>query len=185
VTTAEAALVISGFAAVVGAVGAVNAHRALRWQRKRDAERSATRVRLEFEHAAWRDLDIESSALAMLGGPDNLPLEYRLTLVAVNDSETATVYLRDLHIRSMGSPDAIHLTYDESDDTRLEPRQRTSRHIFVVQLPFDPSAGFIGQARLATGELIATPITWLDSHLLSHIERHNSRGRLDAPPADA
>jgi hypothetical protein len=168
----------------VSLYSAVNSHRTMRWQRRRDAERTAARLRLYFEHRTWRDLNIEPSALALIGGPDSLPLEYSLSLVAVNESETTALFVRSLLIVNRGSPDAINLTLGGEMDCRLEPGQRMSREVFPGRFSFDMSGGFVGRAQLATDDWIETPIERLDVHLLSAIDQHNSRGRLSEPPVD-
>lgn len=183
-TTAQAALLVSGVAATIALYGAMNAHRALRWQRRRDEERSETRVRAHFEHASWHDDDLAPGALAMIGGPENLPLEYRLTLVVVNESEQATVYVRDLYIQDAADTLGVHLTYDEDEDTRLEPHERMARQLFLSQTTIDLAGGLVGKARLSTDEWIETEVEHLMPELLHDIEERNTRGRLDGPPGD-
>ncbi len=92
-------------------------------------------MRAFFEHALWHEEHLSDDALALIGGAENLPLEYRLTLVVVNQSEQATVYVRDLYIERAAGDEGVHLTRDEEQDTRLEPHQRISRHVLLSQSP--------------------------------------------------
>ena len=183
-TTAEVALIISIVSGTAGTVGVVNSARALGWQKRRDAERRQTHVTIHFGHAAWRDENIEPGALALLGGHENLPLDYRLEVIVVNESETTPVYVRALHIQQAVGDKGFNVTLDEQHMTRLEPGEPMVREVFLHVVRIDLTAGVIAKAHIAPDEWIDSEPEQLIDHLLEHIAEHNSRGRLAAPPSD-
>ena len=78
-------LIISIVSGTAGTVSVVNSARALGWQKRRDAERRQMHVTIHFGHAV-ADENIEPGALALPGGVENLPLDYRLEVIVVNES---------------------------------------------------------------------------------------------------
>jgi hypothetical protein len=172
VKNADAALIISSVAAGIGLYGAANAHRALRWQHRRDAERSATRVRLYFEHGIQAD-DGTDRAVAAPVDARHRPTIFRLTLVAINSGE-GVVFVRDLWIKHSYLPVGAPLTQDAHEDVRLEPNQRTSAVYLMRDDNLGLSGGFIGQARLATGQIFQTELQDLKtSSLFCSWLKHN------------
>lgn len=179
-TTAQAALLVSGVAAFIALYGATNAHRALRWQRRRDAERREQRVRIHFEHAAIAEPTSEGATF-MIGGPQNLPLYYRLRIVVVNASETSAVWIRSVHLEQADGDIGYDLTERDSGAHRLEPGEPLVCDFPIDRQPHDFSRVIV-RAHVAPNEWISSEPEAIDQGLLSHIWRHNSRGALDGPP---
>src|SRR4051794_25074941 len=109
-STAQAALIVSGLAAVISLFATINAVRALRWQRRRDQERRAVPMRLSFDHFAGH--------------------KYVVTVSAINESGETTVYVRTVQI--VEARGGGRIVFGSNDpDVRLEPRQRVSYETIV------------------------------------------------------
>jgi hypothetical protein len=183
VTVSWIALGVAVIAGAASIVATVIAARALRWQQRVEADRRKTSAELWFEHATYIE-DTDPRAVALVGGPDGLPMEYRLTLVVVNRSPENTIYVRDLYIEQADGGIGQHIHgHDDDGDIRLEPHERTTRHVYVAYLdPALTANGFVGKARLASGELFETAVERLDDHIAAVVEARNTRGQLDSPP---
>jgi len=181
VSTAEIALIVSIASGLAGAVGVVNSARALRWQKKRDAERRAKRVTIHFGHAAWHE-SVEPSVSQMVGGIANLPLEYRLQVIVVNASEEAPVFVRGVHPEQAAGDEGCNLTMEETEPTRLEAGEPMVRELFLHHVPVDFRGGVVAKVHLAPDEWIESEVEPLMEELMRHVDEHNRRGHLDAPP---
>jgi hypothetical protein len=179
-STAEIALIVSIGSGIAGGVGVVNSARALRWQKRRDAERRERHVAIHFGHAAWHDE--ASTEQEWFAGRENLPLEYRLQIIVHNESEELPVYVRAIHIQTVAQDEGFQVTEDGESATRLEPGEPMVREAFLERIPIDFTGGVIAQAHIAPDDWIDSEPEPLLDHLLEHIAEHNSRGRLDAPP---
>lgn len=146
-------MVISGLAALFGLNGALGSHRALRWQRRRDEERRAVRVRLEVEHSvASRDWGTPNAG----SRPDRYG--YALEVSAVNASEVAVVYIRHLEIVEANLTESLYLAFESH--TRLEPGQRlTVRELADTGMSWPD--GFVIRAELESGQIFTDgPHLW-------------------------
>jgi hypothetical protein len=190
VTTAQVAIVISGFAAIVGAFGAINSHRALRWQKRRDEQRRQLRARLAFRHEPWqRDPrprkprlgsgEEMGDGIAWFTVRADVPLEYRLSIIVVNESEEATIFVRHLFVEQPDGERRHSLTIEPSDH-RLEPHQQLVRRMFVDDVDIDLMGGFVAEAHTGHG-IVRSEVEHLDAALLQHIAEHNARERTDGP----
>jgi hypothetical protein len=131
-TTGEVAIVVSCFAALVGLYGAVNAHRALVWQRRRDEERSRVQLRVDVEHSV---------------GPGG----YAIIVTVVNVGESVDAHVSDVSLRSGGL--VRYLSEPDEADVRLEPHTRLVRTI-VIDKPLAVvlrDTLFAARATLASG----------------------------------
>lgn len=168
---AGGSLIISGWAAW-------NAHRARVWQRERDAESRVTRVRVRFEHAT--DAPSRYAADWGPGDPRRDGLDYRLTLVVVNDG-AAAVWLSDVWLEEnapLNGRQGLDLRDALQDgDRELKPRERFTAIVWVAQVPFDLSGGFSGTVRLASGEQFESEIEHLMDNLVEDIAQHNRDAR--------
>jgi hypothetical protein len=182
-TVAWIALGVSAAAGIAGIVATWLSWRTLKWQQGVEADRRKTKVALWFEHAACIE-ETDPRAVALVGGPDGLPMEYRLSLMLVNASAENTIHVRDLYIEQADGAAGQHIHgYDDGSDIRLEPHERTARHVYLAHLdPALTADGFVGKARLASGEQFETPVERLDDHIVTMVEARNTRGRLDSPP---
>lgn len=154
----------------------MTAHRALRRQRKGDARRRQQEVRIHFEHAAKRKA-ADPQTVWIVGGEDNLPLEYRLRLVVVNASEEATVCIRSLSVHEAHGNRRVNLTVDEAD-AQLAPRQPMVRELNLHNVNIDLTGGLVAKLGIAPNHWITSEVEPLDGELLRHIEDHNARVRL-------
>jgi hypothetical protein len=182
-TKADVALVISGLAGVAGAYGAVTGHRSLRWQKRRDAERRKVRAGITVEHTAWAEPASEG-VLAMLGGEENLPLEYLLVVTVTNLSETTTVYVRAVLLEEVGGDGRLLLRGDDPDarDLPLKPGEPLVRYAYGERLGFDTSRGFIAAVCLAPNDWHRSDVEHLDPAVVEQVAIRNRRGQLSAPP---
>lgn len=154
------------YAAAVGSAS-------LGWQIYREIRRLKTDLRVEIEHAARpRPMYV---AFGSDSDPRPEPLEYELTLVVVNDGET-TEYVRDAAIEDAARTAGYDFG-DELADKELRPRNRVFAQVRVQDLEFDPSHGFYGVARLASGREIKSRVERLDNGVLEHIEEWNRKAR--------
>jgi hypothetical protein len=109
-------IVIAGFSLGVAFRAASTAHKARVWQRERDEQRFATRVRVEMAHTAER----------MLGGPIN----YALELDVINDGEP-TEYVTAAFVVAVRDADSRNIrkvlpVYGDPTDLQ-EPRELRPR----------------------------------------------------------
>jgi hypothetical protein len=74
-----------------------------------------------------------------------------IAISVINDSEAATVYVRDLDVLGQRSYEGQPLMYDEPDE-RLEPRQRLVRHLQIDEQDIEEYGreGFVVRARLSS-----------------------------------
>jgi hypothetical protein len=150
------------YAAIVGTAG-------LGWQVWREVRRLRTDIRVEFEHAAKH----RQFYVAWAGDPDTRPepLQYELTVVVVNDGET-TEWVREITIENRARTQGYEFDNTEGDE-QLEPRSRVFARERVEHMDFDPSDGFVGTARLASGRKIESKLERLNQDILDHIAEHN------------
>jgi hypothetical protein len=153
--------------------------KALAWQQERDRERQETRLVVQFDHEA-RAVPTDDRATWLMGGPENLPLDYVLTLVVYNAGET-TESISDLFLEDAEQTKGCHIA-DFLQDHVLRPRERIARSLTPEQLPFDTAGGIVGRARLASGKEVASEVAHLDPVILEAVRERNTRGCLDAPP---
>lgn len=170
-TTAQAALAVSLIVGVFAIYGAVNSRRALDWQKQRDRERRDRRVRVHVEQ--WSSFGREDG-LPTSGTPiEEIASLCRvgITVSVINESEAATVYVRDLEIFGAQSYEGQPLMLDDPDE-RLEPHQRLVRRLQIDDQDLDEYGreGFVVRARLSTGEIIDQP-----DRLLPEMVRISSR----------
>lgn len=144
----QAALLVSGGAALFSLYGATGAHRALRWQKRRDSERRAVTTLLELQQQVSLDQPLD-------GYDDAVRVQFRVLLSVVNTSEEAVVYVRSIAIMA---PDGtgIVMLHEEQEDVRLEPGQRVTRDVALSRQDVDRFRPTIeGSALLTSGERIA------------------------------
>jgi hypothetical protein len=172
VTTAQIALIISGLAVLVAVFSAATSHRALAWQKGRDAERRTVAAHMDVDHGWILQRSLE--------GDRDLGWRYKLTVSVTNDSEDAVAYLADLDVWGLavehapppvsevdkgGAPGGIvwgpsgDLTgqdlLGQAGDVRLEPRQRVTRTLLIDDANFDRwGGGFRINARFASGQVV-------------------------------
>jgi len=175
-TTAQVALLVSGAAGAVGLFGAINAYRALRWQRRRDAERRKVKVRLEVaQHLIVIPRGQSGDEQLAVAGP--FQALHRIAVSVINNSEEAVAYVRDVGIMGTASRRGRRLLGD-SDDVRLESGQRLARHLDLDEedvAAFD--GGWAITAELATGQReIATGT--IDAEVSEMVDQLNKTGKL-------
>lgn len=175
-TTIQVAIALSAGALLVAVYGAMIAHLALRRQKKGDARRRQQEVRIHFEHAARRKI-ADPQTVWIVGGEDNLPLEYRLRVVIVNASEEATIYVRRLRVQEAYGDGRVNFAIDESD-APLAPRQSMVRQLNLHNVDIDLTDGLVAKLGIAPNLWFTSEVEPLDSELLRHIEDHNERVRL-------
>jgi hypothetical protein len=180
-TLASVALVVSVAVGCVTAYNTLTSRRSLRWQQARDAERREQHVHIHFEHAAMTELT-GVQATWLLGGPENLPLYYRLRVVVVNASETSTVWIRSVHIQQADGNTGHDLTDRDAGAHRLEPGEPLVRDIAIDRLGHDFSR-VIAKAHVAPNEWIQSAPEELLDDVLSAVRERNTRGVVRAPPS--
>lgn len=160
---------------LIGSWGAYTAHQARKWQRDREAERRATRVRIEVEQLA------EPSRAPRVVWLDDepvppTPLRHLIKVIVINDGET-TEYVRDVALEN-DQGQGLSLIDDENHE--LPPRGRVVADTYVR----DPAAGFDfesspvhGWTRLASGVQITSEPDVLDTLILDHVKAWNERIR--------
>lgn len=168
------ALVVSVLVGLVALDGAINARRALDWQKRRDIESRAAVVRVFFEHGA----EPHEGYGSFEETPAPVHMTYRLSVIVVNASEQATVFVRSVSLFQLNSEtgstsDGEGLSdASEERDVPLRPLERVVFKVDVRDLTFDVVPGFIGRVELASGEtfdsepeqpwdLFATDPAWL------------------------
>jgi hypothetical protein len=142
VATDVIAVTFSGGSLLVAGWARWTAHRAREWQRERDEERRATRVRVDFTHRYSP------------GGPDRERL-YTVTLWAINDGESTEYVTEAVLEQPVERPHGVivfgHLR-DEDEPLELRPRG-TLR--LSADLDSDDIAafrdGFVGVVSLGSG----------------------------------
>lgn len=169
-------LIISGWAAWT-------AHQARSWQREADQRRERIDVRVEFEHSSDQITGVWS---INVDDPDPRPhpIGYRLTLNVVNDGPTS-VWLQALYVQEArdGEEDGVAgVDFDapfRKGDVEVRPRERFS-HAFWVEYQrhhIDFDKGFVGIARLATGEMVESEREVLMEDIQQHIREFNETAR--------
>lgn len=164
-TTDQAALIVAIVAAAFALYASVIGHRTLRWQKARDREQRAVSTRIEVGQQMVIDAPPGG------GGVEHLRVRFRVTISAINESETTVVYIRSLMITNKTSG-LVLLTEDE-DDVRLEPRQRVSREVFLGNRDVERfKDGIEARAVLSTGEAVVLnePLdsTVIESYAAAH-----------------
>jgi len=148
-----------------GAVGTGS----LGWQIYRERRRLRIDVGVEFEHSAE---PVRAPMVSWGEDPKRDPIESQLTLIVVNRGETIE------WVRSVWIEDAAETAgYDFEDrmggDKELKPRARVLARVAIDDLPFDPSGGFYGNVRLASGQLVRSQLQHLDEVILEHVADWN------------
>ncbi len=188
--TETISVIIAGGAFVVAALGLRRsgrandlAEQALAWQRQRDKQREQTRMRVEFGHRLTR---FPSPAEGVLFARADLPLDYVLTLEILNEHPERSEYVASAWIEIEGADRGIDLL-DDTDparaDREVKPRSRLPLPLVVYEQSDDLARGFRGVVRLADGQSVRSEVEHLIDDLVDDMRRHNSRGRLDEPPA--
>jgi hypothetical protein len=183
VSTAQAALVVSLLVGLVGLYGALNSRRAIRWQRQRDIERRKIRARIEIQQA----IRINPSRVPPRLQSGDLQIEHLVVVAAVNDSEEAVIFVRDLGVYADAPK---HRGWDllDNGDARLEPRQRLVREVVLDDEGLaDFAKGFTATARLTSGDVIEERDRY-DTDLIelprqAHEKLRAQRQRDDSTPA--
>lgn len=161
-------------AAVCAALySAVNARRALAWQRQRDEERRGVRAHIDIEHSITNTpRTLVSFSGSEIDHDDDSRTRYRLTVAVVNDSEQVAILVQQLEVlvpeRWSGRP----LLGSGHSDERLEPRERLIRELDLYR-PQDLATyreGLVVVAKLTTGHVIEQT-SELKDELLKHLER--------------
>jgi hypothetical protein len=151
------AVCFSGLSLVVAGYAAVNAHKARTWQERRDRERRATAVRIEFRHATAR----EPFYVATAGNIPVTPFEYQLALVAINDGE-GTEYVTWAAIERADGSQGTALYGDETDVGERQAVEPRSSATFEHRLDRDEIArfadGVVGVVQLASGTVIRSEV---------------------------
>lgn len=163
------AVSFSGLSLIVATYAAVNAHKARRWQERRDEERRATAVRVEFRHATAREPFYYA---ADAGNIPLMPFEYQLVLVAINDGESGE-YVTWAAIEAPDGSGGKAVFGDETDSgerREIEPRSNVS---FESRLGRDDIAevesGFVGVVRLASGVEVRSAVERLHPDLVEQV----------------
>jgi hypothetical protein len=177
--TGGAASLIGLHAAYVSRRALAVSRQAVAWQQERDQERLETRLVVQFDHDA-RAVPTDDRAAWLMGGAENLPLDYVLTLIVYNEGET-TETVSDLFVEDPDQTKPCHIAEFLHDHT-LRPRERIARSLTIEQLPFDPAGGIVGRARLASGKEFTSAVERPDPVILEAMQERNARGRLGAPP---
>jgi hypothetical protein len=174
--SAAVALMLSGAAGAVGLYGAVTAHRALRWQRRRDTERRQPRVRVEVEH--WLGSDYRRyvrDALEAGQQPHEHSDGHGVAISVINDSEQGAVYVQNVLLNeACDEPSSAYLIFEE--ERRLEPRQRITQSV-ILEDPYDMNFtnGFVAEAQLASGERFVSQLQLRDPFRMRFAEERRSR----------
>jgi hypothetical protein len=164
VATLLVALVSAGIALYAAALS----RRALAWQQDRDAERQETKVRIEFDHSA------EDVPVMMFVGGRAGPsmLYYQLTMSVVNDGET-TEYVTGASLDAPDGSSSRDLSPYLKPDRELSPRGRVAIDVPSSDLSF--KTGFVGVARLASGQELRSAVEHLDAEIEARIADNNRR----------
>lgn len=172
VATSVIALVFSAAAVCVALYSAVNARRALDWQRRRDDERRGVQAHIDIEHAMTNlpRAPVSGSGNNIDDGDDRM--RYRLTIAVVNDSEQVAIFVHQLDVLVPERWSAQRLFGPWAHDERLEPGERLIRELdfFTLQELARYRDGLVVVARLTSGNVIERT-SELQQELLEHLKR--------------
>jgi hypothetical protein len=175
IATDIVALSLAGGSLAVSGWAAWTAHQAREWQRKRDEERRATRVRLEFVHGTG-PLNVP---FVLLGGGSPMPeppTVYTVSLAVVNDGEATEYVTAAFFVQATGNPASMIRVYGSEGGIDVagsyELRPRATLHV-PVELESQQvewmREGFIADVWLGSGAHVKSDVERLDPVLLDQL----------------
>jgi hypothetical protein len=167
------AVCFSGLSLLVAGWAAYTSHQARLWQRRRDAERLETRVRIAFSHSVGEDERYIADGFDE--SPPRPPMVYSVTLDAINEGESTEYVTAAWLEQASDGPRLVEQIYPPNPgggDGPFELRPRATLSVEHYLSHADLAwmrDGFYGRVELGSGAEVRSEREMLSAGMLEQV----------------